>query len=87
MSTFRTESIGLAAFLAYQGYDHSVVLSDDDSTKALFAFDRDADGHLDREVADYETNAASASPKRLKQIEAELKRQMFAVLRATGGRK
>ena len=82
MTEFHSESLGLAAWLAYQGHSCSVVLSEKDLSKALFKFERDDAGRLDGHIVDYESNTVSISPKRFKQVEADLKRRMFALLDA-----
>lgn len=83
---FVCQSLPLAAWLHLRGHNYEIDLDPNDSSRAVFLFQRDTDGQLDRDVLDFQTDSASVAPRRFKGVEIKLRDEMYALLRRKGGR-
>ena len=80
------QSLPMAAWLRIQKHDCLVALDPQDPTRAVFLFNRDDAGRLDRDIIDYQAGKGTVVPKHFKGVEIQLRDEMFALLRKGGQR-
>ena len=86
-NTYTCHSLAIAAFLRLRGHSCRIELDPQDNSRAVFVFQRDAEGKLDHDIVDFQSGSGAVPPRLFKGVEIELRDEMFAVLRERGGQR